>query len=197
MFFVKNNFTFAKINFTLILQKIMENLDTKGKRLSYLINSKIINLSKSQLADLIGISPTLLSFYINDGRNIKDEHLKEIYKHFPKVNAEWLELGIEPVLHQISKSQSGNLFDFDDVNNYQTDNYTPEMPPKTAQNFSENRNFEQKSEKNIPEQTIITENVIEKIIEKVVEGITEKQTDKKIKQILIFYDNGTFEELRF
>ena len=181
----------------LFYNKFMENLDTKGKRLSYLINSKIINLSKSQLADLIGISPTLLSFYINDGRNIKDEHLKEIYKHFPKVRPEWLELGIEPVLRQISNSPSGNLFDFDDVNNYQTNNYTSEIHQKSEQNFSENRNFEQKSEKNAPEPPIITENVIEKIIEKIVEGITEKQTDKKIKQILVFYDNGTFEEVRF
>jgi len=175
----------------------MENLDTKGKRLSYLINSKIINLSKSQLADLIGISPTLLSFYINDGRKINDEHLKEIYKHFPKLNPDWLEKGIEPVYRQIPNSQNGNLFGLEDVISSNSDNYTPEILQNSVQNFSENRNFEQKVVKNPPEHQIISENVIEKIIERVVEGITEKQTDKKIKQILIFYDNGTFEELRF
>ena len=170
-------------------KKFMENLDTKGKRLSYLINSKIIDLSKSQLAGLIGISPTLLSFYINDERNIKDEHLREICKHFPKVNAQWLEQGGNQPLRQTSNSQSANLFGFDDVNSYQTANYTPETPQKTEQNFSENRNFEQKSEKIALEQPIITEKIIERII--------EKPIDKKVEEIIIFYDNGTFEKLRF
>jgi len=168
----------------------MENLDTKGKRLSYLINSKIIDLSKSQLADLIGISPTLLSFYISGNRNIKDEHLKEIYKHFPKVNSEWLEQGIGQALRQISNSQSGTLFGFDDENHSNTDIYTQRNDVKPVQEFPQDRNFEPKTpvftettEKTLPEQT------------KIVEKIIEKTIDKKIERIVVLYNNGTFEEL--
>ena len=175
----------------------MENLDTKGKRLSYLINSRIIDLSKSQLAGLIGISPTLLSFYINDERNIKDEHLQKIYKHFPKVSAEWLEQGAGQITRQIPNSQHSNLFEFEDETTSNTDIYNVKNDVKPVQEILQNRKIEAETPKILPEQPIITEYVIDKMIEKVVEGITEKQTDKKIKQILIFYDNGTFEELRF
>jgi len=177
--------------------QIMENLDTIGKRLSYLLTSKIIDLSKSQLAELIGISPTLLSFYINDGRKIKDEYLKEIYKRFPKVSPEWLEHGGIQPLRQIPNSQNRNLFGLENVINSNSNDYAQKSPQINGQNFSENSNFEQKLEKNLLEQSFISENIIDKIIEKVVAGVIEKQTDKKIKQILIFYDNGTFEELRF
>ena len=175
----------------------MENLDTKGKRLSYLISNKIIDLSKSQLASLIGISPTLMSFYINDERNIKNEHLKEIYNHFPKVNADWLEQGIGQAVRQISNSQSGTLFGFDDENHLKTNIYIPKNDVKSVQRILQDRKNEQEMQKKSTSQPMITENVIEKMIEKVVDGITEKQMGKKVKQILIFYDNGTFEELRF
>ena len=183
---------------------IMDENQARNRRLDQLFNElKRHRITRLQVAEAIGVDSSLFSNIINDRLknnltlDVANLICDKVVCDGKKISLDWLYNGQGEMFVQISNSQSVDLFSSNNVNNYQTDNYEKKTLPKIEQNFSENVNFEQKSEKKSPEQQIITENVIEKIIEKVVEGITEKQTDKKIKQILVFYDNGTFEEVRF
>ena len=174
----------------------MENLDEIiGKRLAYFINK--IGMSKGQFADRIGFVQSNLSHYLQGNRSFSSKLLENIYNQFPNLNPEWLEQGTGQMLRQISNFQSGNLFGFEDENHSNTDIYSTQNDIKSPPEILQNKKNEQEIPKKSSEQTIVSEDFIEKMIKKVIEGISEKQIEKKIKQILIFYDNGTFDEARF
>jgi len=168
----------------------MNNLETKKQRLAHLINSKIIDLPKGKFAEKIGISNTQLSFYLNDNvvdRPIKDTDLQKIYQCFPEINPQWLEKGEGEMLRHPNTSKATETrrespvipFSYaNSGNDYSAHN------PQPIQNTGKQQNYDTKT----TAQPFIYETNVEQPTEK------EKVVERKIKQILVLYDNGNYEE---
>ena len=156
-------------------------------RLFELIDVK--DLSKQQFAEIVGISPSMLSHFKNGTHKVTLETQEKICQKFPDVRPEWLRYGTGQMFRQISNSHSGNLFGFVDDNTSYTNIYTEKNNVKSNVILDENKNFPPKNENSVPEQPKIVE------VEKVIEKIVEVPVDKKISKIIVMYNNGTFEEI--
>jgi len=173
----------------------MENLNKIiGNRLGDFINK--IGMSKGQFSKKLGYDEqSNLTHLLNGNRSFSRSKLLNIYEKFPNLNPEWLEKGIGDMYRQISNSQNGTLLPFEDENRSKSVIYISKNDEKPVQEILQDRKKEQETPKNSHEQTIISDDFIVKLKKEIVEGITEKQNGKKIKEILIFYDNGTYEKL--
>jgi len=128
-------------------------------------------IASSKFADEIGIQRSSMS-HILSGRNKPSlDIIQRILRKFPHINSDWLILGV------------GDMYD------------------KTANNLSLFDNTEDNSVNNTEEETPETiENIVEE--EAGVEYHSNKQQTvnkpvytKKIKKIMVFYDDGSFEEI--
>lgn len=114
------------------------------------------NISRSQFAEMLEISPATVTHLLNGRNKPSYEIIQAICKNFPNLNADWLITG------------NGKMY-------------------KNGQNSAENPQergiFDTDTESNslnIPTQSTET-----KIVYK----------SKKIEKILIFYDDGTFQDI--
>lgn len=91
----------------------MKQLDTFGKRLSFLLDLKEIR--KKDLAEGINLAPTTISNYLSDFRKPDIDTLREISK-FLNVKSDFLLLLSDDYQTYISKEIDGDLFEitFDD-----------------------------------------------------------------------------------
>jgi len=127
-------------------------------------------IASSKFADEIGIQRSSMS-HILSGRNKPSLDITQrILRKFPHINSDWLILGV------------GDMYD------------------KTANSLSLFDNTEEGSGTNAEEETHETiENTVEE--EAQIEYSSNKQAvnkqifTKKIKKIMVFYDDGSFEEI--
>ena len=114
------------------------------------------NISRSQFAEMLEISPATVTHLLNGRNKPSYEIIQAICKNFPNLNADWLITGNGKMYkngqNSAENSQERDIFDTDTESDYL----------------------------NIPTQSTET-----KIVYK----------SKKIEKILIFYDDGTFQDI--
>lgn len=148
-----------------------------------------LQMTQSDFASKTGISPSALTQLKNNAGNLSIDNVIKIKKAFPNISLDWLISGDGEMYEQINDSQSPSLFP-DFVDNAAKQEITPPAAyEETRRSVSEN------DERTIPipaTATAATETAKEvKVVEKVVEKIVERS----IRKIIVFYDDGKFEEL--
>ena len=148
-----------------------------------------LQMTQSDFASKTGISPSALTQLKNNAGNLSIDNVIKIKKAFPNISLDWLISGDGEMYEQINDSQSPSLFP-DFVDNAAKQEITPPAAyEETRRSVSEN------DERTIPipaTATAATETAKEvKVVEKVVEKIVERT----IRKIIVFYDDGKFEEL--
>ena len=149
-----------------------------------------LQMTQSDFASKTGISPSALTQLKNNAGNLSIDNVIKIKKAFPNISLDWLISGDGEMYEKINDSQSPSLFP-DFVDNAAKQEITPPAAyEETRRSVSEN------DERTIPipptTSTAATETAKEvKVVEKVVEKIVERS----IRKIIVFYDDGKFEEL--
>ena len=126
-------------------------------------------IASSKFADEIGIQRSSMS-HILSGRNKPSLDITQrILRKFPHINSDWLILGVGDMYDKTASNLS--LFDNDNDNNNETLEQVEDEPINLVKE-------EPQAEYNT------------------LKSVNQPNTkDKKIKKIMIFYDDGSFEEL--
>ena len=114
------------------------------------------NISRSQFAEMLDISPATVTHLLNGRNKPSYEIIQAICKNFPTLNTDWLITG------------NGKMYK------------NGQNPSEIAQDMGI---FDQESESNAL--STLSQNVETKIVYKT----------KRIEKILIFYDDGTFQDI--
>lgn len=149
-------------------------------RIFKFIESK--QMTQSDFANRTGISPSALTQLKNNEGNLSIDNVIKVKNAFPNISLDWLISGVGQMIEQIDNSQSTSLFpEFD------------EMPLKSTVAVPDT--VKMSESKNVPENltspTIPSHTPEVKTIEKVF----EKFIERKICKVIVFYDDGKFEEL--
>jgi len=162
-------------------------------------------LSASQLAERLGVQRAMISHLLSNRNRVSLDMVKKIHHAFPHINLQWLIDGdgdysnsdITNEHHTTAPSNMGNLFSDEEVVPPSTDNYPSDRSSKLAGNGAEN-------EKNSPRIAKVTdfskENEAKIVSESPNEPVkqdfsTIQKTSRKIVEIMVFYDDGTYESL--
>ena len=149
-----------------------------------------LQMTQSDFASKTGISPSALTQLKNNAGNLSIDNVIKIKKAFPNISLDWLISGDGEMYEKINDSQSRSLFpDFVDNTAKQ------EITPPAAAYEETRRSVSENDERTIPilaTATAATETAKEV---KVVEKIVEKIVERTIRKIIVFYDDGKFEEL--
>lgn len=125
-------------------------------------------MTASEFAKTLAISPATLS-NITSGRNKPSlDLLQKACNRFRMISSDWLFLGIGPMYRQTPEAQEQVLFD---------------VRPETPDELQPNCSSTQISSANVPKskaQQVVT---------------VERLVERKIKKIVVFFDDGTFQEL--
>ena len=146
-------------------------------------------MTQSDFASKTGISPSALTQLKNNAGNLSIDNVIKIKKAFPNISLDWLISGDGEMYEKINDSQSPSLFpDFVD-NTVKQEITPPAAYEETRRSVSEN------DERSIPiPATATTTTEVAKEV-KVVEKVVEKIVERTIRKIIVFYDDGKFEEL--
>jgi transcriptional regulator with XRE-family HTH domain len=143
------------------------------------------NMTPARFADTLQIGRAVISHILNGRNNPSLEVITKILNHMPYINAEWLLTGIEPMykIEQENSNTKNSTTDFSTLPDLFTQ-LTHENPVNTS-NDSDINEYRKDNivEKNV---NITQEPVNERIIYK-------EAPIKKIKQIIIYYTDNTFE----
>ena len=148
-----------------------------------------LQMTQSDFASKTGISPSALTQLKNNAGNLSIDNVIKIKKAFPNISLDWLISGDGEMYEKINDSQSPSLFpDFVD-NTVKQEITPPAAYEETRRSVSEN------DERSIPiPATATTTTEVAKEV-KVVEKVVEKIVERSIRKIIVFYDDGKFEEL--
>lgn len=148
-----------------------------------------LQMTQSDFASKTGISPSALTQLKNNAGNLSIDNVIKIKKAFPNISLDWLISGDGEMYEKINDSQSPSLFP-DFVDNAAKQEITPPAAyEETRRSVSEN------DERSIPiPATATTTTEVAKEV-KVVEKVVEKIVERTIRKIIVFYDDGKFEEL--
>ncbi|RUT79780.1 helix-turn-helix transcriptional regulator [Ancylomarina longa] len=136
-------------------------------RIVQLLNSE--GLTSSKFADTIGVQRSSISHILSGRNNPSTDFIQKVMKAFPKVNGEWLLLGIGSMY----KTQNANSLFETEPNEKEIHLETPVIqPPKI------NR-----------ENQLHSENVKEPILE-----MNSFVPGKQIEKVVVFYTDKTFKE---
>ena len=159
---------------------------------------KSYNLSPSQFADKTGIQRASVS-HILSGRNKPSlEVMLKIYEAFPGLSMEWLMAGIgegpsvnTPIVKEVSVQSAEGLFaTFDDVTEVETISN-----PAANETVADAVARKSKAEKPRRDDAAVQ---VEKGVRRASQSRTTVQTavaQRKIKEIRVFYTDGTYEVL--
>lgn len=124
-------------------------------------------LNAKQFADRIGISAGTLSNIMNNRNKPSLEVFQKVLDSFRIISPDWLISGFGPMYRQKNDSQQLVLIDVKP----ETDSFAETLPEKST------------NEKILPKSNI------QQVSEKTV------SSNKKIQKILVFFSDGTFEEI--
>lgn len=130
-----------------------------------------LNMSQSEFAQATGVSPSALTQLKNSNGNLSIDNVMKITKAFPNISLEWLISGEGQMWKHTEDSGEPNLFSNSEVNNSISNNYDA----KTAYNYTQKIQGKQQNKNSI-------------------DSIAEKIVYRKVKKIIIFYDDGKFDE---
>ncbi|HCS87929.1 MAG TPA: hypothetical protein DIW30_05890 [Bacteroidales bacterium] len=150
-------------------------LDEKD-RLATLIQQE--NVSAKQFAEEVGIQPGTVSNILNGRNKPSLEVMQKVLKRYPQVSSDWLISGEEPMYRKKDDSQQALLFDIP-TRTQVGPKYSATIPKgdsETAVASIEQNPMSQRSDSNL----LFT--------------AQHTQNTKKIQKIVVFFDDGTFEE---
>ena len=142
------------------------------------------NFNSVQFAAEIGIQGSTLSHILNGRNKPSLDVLKRILNRFRTINSDWLILDIGSMYRTERNSQTLSLFDNYDENSSESVNYNQKTEEKRNQQKEAN-NF--KTEK-IVESTKNTE------FQQEIMKLESTENEKKVKKIIVYYSDNTFEE---
>ncbi len=141
---------------------------TESERLQRIMQEE--QMSSRQFADEVGIQAGTLS-NIMKGRNKPSlEVLQKVLNRFRTISSDWLILGVGAMYRQKNDSQQPVLFDIPPENSGESNDYIAQQTENLQQSFA------LKQKKTTPE-------------------IIEKPVYRKVKKVVIFFDDGTFQEI--
>lgn len=142
------------------------------------------NMSPARFADSLGIGRAVISHVLNGRNNPSLEVITRILTKIPTINTDWLLTG-EGTMYKTDlkseiKSEKSNEGSFPDL----FSQFPPDISKNTVPN-TENKDNSKEKLVELPEQ-LIQQTINEKIIYK-------ETPSKKIRQIIIYYNDNTFE----
>ena len=149
-----------------------------------------LQMTQSDFASKTGISASALTQLKNNAGNLSIDNVIKIKKAFPNISLDWLISGDGEMYEKINDSQSPSLFpDFVDNAAKQ------ELTPPAAAYEETRRSVSENDERTMPIPATATAATEAAKEVKVVEKIVEKIVERTIRKIIVFYDDGKFEEL--
>lgn len=136
------------------------------------------NVSAKQFAEEVGIQPGTVSNILNGRNKPSLEVMQKVLKRYPQLSSDWLISGEEPMYRKKNDSQPTLLFDIPTEMPIDSEHatYTPKGDSETKNAPTDNNVNPQRSNPNLP---FITQHT---------------QNGKRIQKIVVFFDDGTFEE---
>ncbi|OQY04501.1 MAG: hypothetical protein B6I20_02935 [Bacteroidetes bacterium 4572_117] len=134
-------------------------------RIFSLLNEE--NLSSSKFADILNVQRSSISHIISGRNKPSLDFIQKVLRNFPAINPDWLIIGKGEMYNTVQQKE----FIFDE---------TPQKNIKTAKTEEIQPVFEEK-EHVPPTNTKKTDDILPKT--------------RNIERIIVFYDDGTFEEL--
>jgi transcriptional regulator with XRE-family HTH domain len=141
---------------------------------------EVKHISNNEIVERIDISRPTLSQWKNGGRNTGLDNVMKLKTHWKNLNLNWLLLGQGTMFEQIDDFQTPNLFSNIPENSYKSTAYEPKTEPIFITE--------------IPQKTQTAELPKPEAIADKPPQIIEKEVNKHIEKIIVFYNNGTFEE---
>lgn len=161
------------------------------KRIELVIQSQ--NLTPSQFADRIGIQRSGLSHILSGRNNPSLDFVQKVLAAFPELNPAWFLQGKGRMYVNLTDTESLPF----------RQEFTPVPAEESFENSWEKENpeavFPPRMEAGIPSETASPETAPEKpetLIQPEIEAeiARNKETKPKLRRILLFYEDGTFEE---
>ena len=143
------------------------------------------NMSQQEFSNRLGISPASLSSIYNGRTNPTNNHVQAIHKAFPEIDINWLLFG-EGTMFQDDVPMGSELTDTPNLNTpdvaTQSGAEIPDMfaakgvsSPATVQNVAVHGAYPRHFRENMPDARV------------------QERVMRKIKEIRVFYDDGTYE----
>lgn len=155
-------------------------------RLAAIIRSE--NVSAKQFAEEVGIQPGTVSNILSGRNKPSLEVMQKVQKRYQHISLDWLICGEGPMYREKSDFQPSLPFE---QNNCTDDDNRRRQPNLFAKTENET------SSRNIPLTTVPTIQVGNSNGQTAAMQIATKQQEiknKNVQKIVIFYDDGTFEE---
>ena len=140
---------------------------TESERLQKIMSDE--EMTARQFAEEVGIQAGTLSNIIKGRNKPSLEVLQKVLNRFRTISSDWLILGVGAMYRQKSDSQQPVLFDIPPEKNELSASYDDSWPDKT------------------PLQTAEKQRRGADIVEKFIE--------RRVKKVVVFFDDGTFQEI--
>lgn len=152
---------------------------TENERIQKIV--ELEQISSQQFAEEIGIQPSTLSNIIRGRNKPSLDVMQKVLSRYKTISPEWLILGYGPVYRQKFDSQQPTLFDIPPQEPTESSSYAQPVEEKKVQEIAPKLNNESS---NVP-----------KHVHSLSEQAKSLEPTKKIVNILVFYDDNTFEEV--
>lgn len=142
---------------------------TERERIQKVIETE--DMTAKQFAEEVGIQASTLSNILGGRNNPSLDVMQKVLTRFRTLSSEWLILGIGSMYKQKLDSQQPTLFDL-----------RPETPITSEKSVTVEST----------DSTLHTQPIQNKVVE---QPVVLQNRQKKITNILVFYDDNTFEEV--
>ncbi len=149
-------------------------------RLQILLNTE--GIASSKFAEVIGVNRSSISHILSGRNNPSLDFLQKVLIKFPHINPDWLILGQGNMLRNENNKNKAVSLDQMLFNDHGNDN--PKEPIKQSKNGD--------LEINNPANKVTFEEPSEKVSIKD-DNTIETPKEKEVKQIVVFYKDGTFD----
>lgn len=170
-----------------------------NSRLLKFLNAE--NITQAQFADSIGVARASISHIISGRNKPGYDFISAMMEKYPQLNPEWLILGKGKMYKEIPKSQTALpepsteedlLFPSYDAELQQ--NSAPMAPIPSKMN--ENQKVFQESPQLTQIQEVPKVSKIQEVPESPSANLNLNQSSRRITKAIVFFDDGTFQELR-
>ncbi len=140
-----------------------------SERLQKLIETE--EMTAKQFSEEVGIQPGTVSNILKGRNNPSLEVMQKVLQRFRSLSSDWLILGIGSMYRQKNDSQAPTLFDIPP----ETDSVSDSLNPSSGEILPVNT---------LPKQTASSRQVA-----------SLPEADRHVQKIVVFYDDGTYEEI--
>ncbi|MBQ9339708.1 MAG: helix-turn-helix transcriptional regulator [Paludibacteraceae bacterium] len=166
------------------------NTPTELERLQALMKTE--NLNAKDFATEVGISPSTMSNILSGRNKPSLDVLQRVLTRFRLVSPEWLILGIGSMYKSKNAGQDQTLFDIAPTEPDANKNKSEGLPGPTSAIVPDGiyagdvyeRGMASNEKRSRKENHVVPET-----------SGTEKYREKKIKKVIVFFDDGSFDEI--